>query len=421
MSGRRLIIILLAVMVLGMMNSPATAAVALDPERRLTPSPECDTGDHVSPQVAFNFKRKEFLVVWHNQWQSAAPVDIYGQRVSELGANLGWFPITSDPVNQGRPALAHNAVNDEYLVVWMRQVVGEIFEIWGRRLKWDGSALGTEFRIFSWANRKFYEPRVAWNSARNEYLVIWWTIDTVTSQPFDVAGCRVSAAGMVIGGGPIIITDIGQPKKPNLVYNQTLDRYMVVWERSSPVPGDDIYGCFLDSQGQKMNPPGEFPISVQSTSESLPAVATSGKNEFLVVWQHFDDSYTPGDSDIRGCLFRADGSPSTLPFDVVRTNLDEATPQVTFLGGNQKYLIAWHHSAPLTGQVNTSARLRDSLDSWPIFDVANSSTFEAGPPGLAGSSGGALIAYTKRSGTTGYNVFGRLFWPEAIFLPLILR
>ena len=225
-----------------------------------------------------------------------------------------------------------------------------------------------------------------------------------------------------MGGGPIIITDIGQPSSPNLVYNQTLDRYMVVWERTSPVPGD-IYGCFLDSQGQRMNLPGEFPISVQSTSERSPAVATSGKNEFLVVWSHFDDSYPPGDSNIRGCFFRADGSPSALPFDVVSTKLQEfaLAPQVAFLEGNQKYLVAWHQFTPLTGQSNISARLRDSFNSWPIFDVASSSASEAWPPSLAGGSGGALIAYTKISGTTSYNVFGRLFWPEAIFLPLILR
>ena len=77
---------------------------------------------------------KNSLVVWVNEWQSAAPADIYGQRVSKLGAFLGWFPITTGPKNQVLPALAYNAVNDEYLVVWMKDVGTGDYEIWGRRL-----------------------------------------------------------------------------------------------------------------------------------------------------------------------------------------------------------------------------------------------------------------------------------------------
>lgn len=154
--------------------------------------------------------------------------------MSATGQILSWFAISAGSHDRVQPSVAYNAINDEYLVVWMHNPSGDnsTYEIWGRLVAWNGSSMGPEFLIIQWANRSFWTPRVVWNSVRNEYLVIWNALDTTTSLATDVAGYRVSADGAVIDPGfPIIITDVNEPHQADVVYNLAADGYLVVWRR----------------------------------------------------------------------------------------------------------------------------------------------------------------------------------------------
>ncbi|MBN1976981.1 MAG: hypothetical protein JW918_06230 [Anaerolineae bacterium] len=400
--------------------SLAAASPRLSAEKRLDPSPQCDSGDQGWSAVAHDFVNKEYLVVWENTWPGGGK-DIYARRMSESGEMLTWFCITTGANDRFRPAVAYNATNREYLVIWQHEVSSGVYEVWGRIIAWNGSYFKPEFQIYSWPNRSFYAPRVVWNGYRNEYLVIWNAYDTGTLLNTDVAGCRISADGVVQPGAPIIITTTGQPQDADLVYNVALDGYLVVWARhSGAINGYDIYGALLDRYGAKIIPPGEFAVYSGPSGQTTPTVTTNEQNHYMVVWQHFDNSYTPGDWDIYGRLLQFDGSPVTSAFMLSYTTDDEMLPDVAANGAAQQYLTVWHRE---TGsQSIVTARLRNTSGTLAApVDVLNAPGWNAGASVVACDAPGFLIAYEKGSGWVNYHIYGRLYWPQAVYLPLVLR
>jgi hypothetical protein len=394
----------------------------LGAEMQISPSPECDSGDQSWPAVAHNYAHNEYMVVWENTWPGGKE-DIYARRVSDSGQLLSWFCVTTGANNRRRPALAYNATNDEYLVVWQHEVSSGVYEVWGRRIKWNGADLSlpqyAEFKIFSWVNRSFVAPRVAWNSIENEYLVVWSAFDTGTLLNTDVACKRVLADGSM-PYGHLIVSNVGAPQEVDIVYNVALDGYLVAWARHGGATGYDIWGAFLDHTGVKITPPGEFAVYVGASGQTTPAVTTNEQNHYMVVWQHFDDSYTPGDWDIYGRLFQADGSPVTGPFMLSNTTDDEMGPDVAANGATQQYLAVWHRNAG--SQSIVAARLRNANGTLAsVVAVLYAPGWNAVAPAVACDIPGFLIAYEKGSGWVPYHIYGRKWVPNAVFLPLVLR
>jgi hypothetical protein len=401
------------------LSAASAAAHRLGSEMRLSPSPECDSDDQLGPAVAYNPTHKEYLVAWTNMWGGQYVFDIYARRVSESGQVLEWFCVATglnpggDGKNRTMPSVAYNAANDEYLVVWEYWAGSGVYEVRGRRIPWDGPGSNPEFLIFTWPNRSFYAPCAAWNSARNEYLVIWNAMDTSTWQSTDIAGCRVSADGVVQPGAPIIITTSSEPRQADLIYSAALDGYMVAWTRSGTTTSDDVYGAFLDPDGAKITPPGEFPIYEGPGDQWEPAVASNEENRYMVVWD--------SDHDIYGQVFRANGDPFTAPFALAGTADYEASPDVAANATGQ-YLAVWTRPATIGSVVarlyNSDGTLAAPVDvfaapSWDAEDAA---------PAVACDVPGCLIAYSRDDTLPEpAHIYGRLYWPQAVYLPLVLR
>lgn len=406
-----------------MPSGAAPSADALGPEFQIsTPSLPIDAERHW-PAVAHSWGHHEYLVVWHNKWPTN--LDIYAQRVSETGQLVGpWFAVSYGADDRFNAELAYNATNDEYLVVWEREVAPNVTEVWGRRLKWNGADMGlpqyAEFKIFSWPNRGFKYPRVAWNSIHNEYLVVWSAYDTGTSVHTDVAGIRVLADGSM-PDPHFIVSNVGQPEDADIVYNLALDRYLVVWARDGGTTDYDIYGVLLDRNGAKITPPGEFAVNASVSAQKAPAVTTNEQDRYMVVWQDFDDSYTPGDWDIYGRLFQADGSPATASFLVAYTRDSEAVPGVAANGADEEYLTVWHRLTD-DGRVKVGTRLRKSDGTMlPRVDIPVPQGWSVAAPAVACDVPGFLIAYEKGSSVVPGHIYGRKWWPEVTFVPLALK
>jgi hypothetical protein len=304
-----------------------------------------------------------------------------------------------------------------------RMRLSGVFEVWGRRIKWNGAGLllpqYAEFKIFSWSNRSFVAPRVAWNSIDNKYLVIWSAYDTGTLINTDVACIRVMADGSM-PYAHLIISNVGAPQEVDIVYNVALNRYLAVWARHSAATGYDIRGAFLDHTGTKITPPGEFDVYAGASAQMTPAVTTNEQNHYMVVWQHFDDSYTPGDWDVYGRLLQADGSPVTGPFMLSNTTDDEEMPDVAANASAQQYLTVWHRDTGTQSIVVSRLRNADgSLASIVILPYAPG--WSALSPVAACDIPGFLVAYAKVSGWTPYHIYGRIWVPYAVYLPLVVR
>jgi len=402
--------------------SLATAAAPVGPEFQIsTPLSPFDPNRDF-PAIAYNYVHNEYLVLWYNRW--TGNLDIYAQRVSDSGQLVGpWFAVSYGAGNRFNPSVAYNATNDEYLVVWSLEVATNVYEVWGRRIKWNGADMGlsqyAEFKIFSLAGRSFMVPRVAYNSYRNEYLVVWNAYDTATLLNTAVACRRVLADGSMPAPG-VLVSTVGEPGEVDIVYNVALDGYMVVWTRDGGTTGYDIYGAFLDRYGAKITPLGEFAVNSYLSDQTTPAVTTNEQNHYMVVWQHFDNSYTPGDWDIYGQLLQANGSTVAGPFVVANTAYDEKTPHVAANGANQEYLTVWQRDTDSERIV--TARLRNAGGTLePPADISSVQVVYAWPV-VACDVPGFLIAYHKASvGEPSEHIYGRKWWPEAVYVPLVLR
>jgi hypothetical protein len=326
----------------------------------------------IRPQVAWNATDTEYLVVWEDWrgsgWGSARGKDLYGRFVDANGARLGNnFRISRavDTWDDEAPAVAWNATDNEYLVVWERAAdiwaPGRTYEIYGRRIKGDGTFTGPAFQISGLHEQGGpMDPQVAWNSVHDQYLVIW--------DDGSILGQRVNGDGTLLGteflvaGADYQTTD---PTRPVLVFNATREEYLAVWEDSrgpAATRGDDIYGRRIAANGTLVA--GEFRISGPGATwgDHYPAAVWNGSNDqYLVAWED-QRNYSEWDYcclDIYGTILEGDGSRTGGDFRVVPTinTLDDASPEVAWNAADNEYLVVymdwsfdWIHGWDIWGQ-----------------------------------------------------------------------
>jgi hypothetical protein len=392
----------------------ASYPVTVDPEigandfRISDMGPDGNTDfDAFNTSVAYNSTSNEYLVVWQGDNDTPPLVDdeseIYGQRINAAtGAEVGTndFRI-SDMGNDGNtaynassPAVAYNATNNEYLVVWQGDdstlplVDGE-FEIFGQRLSATGAEIGTnDFRISDMglngdSNFGAFTPAVVWNSTDNEYFVVWEGNDDtppLSGNEFEIFGQRLSGSSAAeIGVNDFRISDMGPDGdgaytalNPAVAFNSINNEYLVVWE------GEDDAAPLVDGEfeifGQRINGVNGAEIGVNdfrisdmgpdgdSDYDALsPAVAyNSVNNEYLVVWVGDDDTSPLVSEEFEVWGQRINGSTGAeVGINDFRisdmgedgdTNFSANNPSVVHNGVTNEYLVVWQgddNTAPL--------------------------------------------------------------------------
>lgn len=305
----------------------------------------------VHPAVAYNPNDNEYLVVWagDDTVGSIKPqeFEVFGQRINAAtGAAIGTndFRI-SDLGGTGNaafqaygPAIAHNSINNEYLVVWWGDdnvggLIDEEFEIFGQRLAADGTEVGAnDFLISNMGgigNTSYagFAPAVAHNSTNNEYLVAWWGDDTIGSlinDEFEIFIQRIDAAtGAAIGLINPRISDMGgignktyKAESPAVAYDPQANEYLVVWESDDNTDGivaleREIFGQRISGATGLQVGDNDFRISDLGDSGNFdfqaenPAVAHCLPcSAFLVVWDGNDNvgGLVAGEREIFGQL-----------------------------------------------------------------------------------------------------------------------
>ena len=165
-------------------------------------------------------------------------------RISGAGATSSEFD----------PAVAWNATADQYLVVWndyRNTGAGRGADIYGRRLAASGAAVGGDFRVCGGsATAGEYEPAVAWNAIAQQYLVVWNDYrNTGAARGSDIYGKRVGADGALAGSDFRIsgLRAVADDEAPAVAWNQAGNHYLVVWadKRNVAARGSDVYGRLL--------------------------------------------------------------------------------------------------------------------------------------------------------------------------------
>jgi len=288
----------------------------------------------LAPDVAYNSSLNEFLVVWEYEY-SSSDHDIYAQRVATDGTPIGGQIAIATPTNfDGNPAVAFNASDEEYLVVWERRVGSDEFahnDIYGQRLNVTGAPQGSPIPI-STGSTDESAPAVAHATESNQYLVVW---QDHSGGNYDIRGQRITGNGALSGGFIELCTFSGDQLRPRLVFNSGAG-FLVVWEDHRAAAWS-VYGQRLFENGTFGG--GNFQISGDGAKSRLrPSVATKEPDrEYFVTWEY---AYSGTDHDVYGRRVARDGTLPGGETALSRLGSHEGTPAVAADKG-QGYLVVW--------------------------------------------------------------------------------
>lgn len=379
------------------------------------------------PAVAYNWKRREYLVVWHTSWVMGSR-DIRARRISDRGQLLGDEFVVFEHVTKdsAQPDVAYDPVNDRYLVVFVHDVSGNgsDWDVYGRFVSWNGQMVhGPAFAICSWSTKQ-WNPKVAYGRAPQEYLVVWWT-EGVGGVKSYVSGRRVWANGSGFPTGAFAIASHPTLNRvgPDVAYNMARNEYLVIWDAVNA--SRDIYGVRLNASGAAIGG-GEFGIAGWPSNETTPSVAAcSAADQYLVVWQA--DSGSPTFWDIYGRYVKGDGTVDSV-HQLAGTTGDEVSPHVACSAAAQEnhtgtqYLVAYEQEYS-NGRYGIRARFvaSNKVFRTTFAFVPAGSTTDRLTPATAGGMGRFLTVWVYQRDADNQDIRGRLALPGAQFLPLELR
>jgi len=259
--------------------------------------------------------------------------------VSAGGPIGGMFLIRDETVDTKDPAVAYNSQRQEYLVVFWNDRPG-CDDIRAERVSKDGKLLGGVWVANGCPNDRGY-PAVAYNSQANEYLVVWQEDD------MNIRGQRVSATGGLTGGAFDIAPGVPSYPRcytPAVAYASTENKYLVVFQFYSPTTGYSIVAQALNSDGSAWGTGFEVEPYTASGKWYPDLAYNRLRNEFLVVW----DQENSGQYDIRGRRVGMVGGAGTLGSafwfgcDASRDDIVPAVAAVPRSPDGQ-YLVAWQY------------------------------------------------------------------------------
>jgi hypothetical protein len=262
------------------------------------------------PVVEYAYTSDKYLVVWEETFHPI-PIqrDIVGRVVSSSGTPEGsQFVISKDPGNVPResPDLAYNRKRNEYLVVWQQYHSASIDKIIGRRVTGGGAPLNPAEVVIFYTTMTSANPSVAAlpNAApEGQYLVVFEL--EYTPIDINIYSRFVSGEG-VVGAGQYFAGSTEDETNPSVGGSESANEYLVVWTRPTtpPIVYDYIEGRTITPAGHMGGNKfvGGFPLADNAVVSSGPM------GDFLVA---FKDQQPPSvDSGIYGQLW---GNRTYLP------------------------------------------------------------------------------------------------------------
>jgi len=383
--------------------------------------------EEVSPSIAYNSQRQEYLVVWYNDRTGCD--DIRAQRLTKNGTLIGGpFYISANAgcptsVDKRYPDVAYDSTADQYLVVWEEYAASTHYSIKGRRVSGNGALIDdlADLTIRA-AGAPTYDPAkpaVAYSSTSDRYMVVYeeaWHPGPV----WNIYGQMVVPSSGLTEGGQINIAQnaSGPLQEADVAYNSHSNSYLVAWQQK---PGGDwdVFGQQVQGNGSLSG--GSIILGYYTVDDKYPAVAalpdSPTDNKFLVVWELYANSI---DHDIYGILVAEDGTVGT-DFGIATYGVNEASPAIAGNNDNLQYFVTWRydHSGtfkPIRGQAVTYAgvltgQLQQAL---PTDSDADNPAVAAGPVG------DFLVAWQDLRDTPSENIYGRLYGNRT-YLPLVVR
>jgi hypothetical protein len=251
------------------------------------------------------------------------------------------YPVTLDPFiggdilisvaenSQFGQSMAYNDDDDEWLVVWQGQR-GGASHIYGQRVGSNGSLLGDVIMVWEGAGAQG-GPDVAYDTTNERYLVVWKGSKAIQ-------GRVLRANGTIFSGLITISTDTVDLVSPDVAFNPVSDQYLVVWTRRMSADNGDIYGRKVGVDG---TPDGvAFDIRTHASDDSSPrliAYPAAYNGQYLLVWRNNNT----GHYNILGRRIDKDGNNEGSVFAISQGSQDESFPELALNSSNGQALVVW--------------------------------------------------------------------------------
>ncbi|MCJ7552176.1 MAG: hypothetical protein MUQ30_21100, partial [Anaerolineae bacterium] len=228
---------------------------------------------------------------------------------------------------------------------------------------------------------------------------------------------RLGAGGAFLSNADYI-TQSSSPAFPDIAYNPAADQFVVVWAQiGSSFIDIDIYGGKLSPEGALQG--GIFPIGAAANDDQFPAIATNEQNRYLVVWQH---KWATNDWDIYGQFLNGSAGlvGGNMGFDTSIAN--ETRPAVAVNGATREYLIVYQKTT-LVGDGIWGKHVDEDGVTLDGFEVTPGGFGDNAHPAVATHLAGYFVAYEWEpwGGGSVSDLYGRMWSPHAVFLPLVVR
>ena len=374
--------------------------------------------DAVFPSVAYNPAQQEYLVVWNND--RPGNDDIQAQRVSKDGSLVGpsFYISAGAGAERSFPSVAYNTREQEYLVVWQHydQSTGKT-SIRGQRVSPSGLLLGGEFTVTDpWPDAPS-APVVAYASTENKYLIVW-VLSKSSSTHIAGRTLLVTAGNTSLGNVFMISEDTtGTAPRwaPDLAYNRARNEFLVVWQQEFTSNDHDIYAQRVKMTGGEGLLGNPLEIYAWTSDDTSPAVAAipkpGGVGQYLVVWLARTSSTC---YDVIGRLVTGDGQVdlhyTTITFSTTPSGVDVAGSE-----GGERYLVAWGENIGLS-------LTEISMGGQQIGDLflVTWSSFSGYPAVASGPLADFFVSFHDNPSFTTYDIYGQL-WGNRYYIPLTLR
>lgn len=377
------------------------------------------------PAVAYNSQWEEYLVVFWND--RPGNDDIRAERVSRDGRLLGGRWLAAGPGAERRaPDVAYNSQRNEYLVVWQQatgmpltsQIVSQRFSADLIARPEGAKVLFSDTPAVSVAGG----PAVAYADTSDKYLVVWEWWHLLGQATTHVVAHVVGSNGQPEPAGRFLVSqDPGglQRQNPALTYDSHTGYHLVVWQQMDGSGGWDIYGRLVYGDGTLVGLPETMADEqVDCRNPAVAALPTApGGERFLVVWEFVWSA--PTDVDIHARVVGEDATPHA-PLVIAAGTGAETNPTVAGDETGMRYLVAWTQSSPgpAPGSV-IAGREVSSVGAMPEPERGIEAPLADNAALVSGSAGDFLVAFDDKRHAT-RDIYGQL-WGRRVYLPIALR
>jgi hypothetical protein len=284
--------------------------------------------------IVYNSAADEFFVVWTAEGPGQDSQNLWGQRLTSAGAEVGFddeqlthFAGTDSSADDAA-GVAYDSKNQRYLTVVRGVDVGLIGntqdEIFGHLMSTDGTPIGPDrFRISHVSDTNpsgaARPASVAYDPVNGRFLVAWTAnpdIGPMAPNEMEVFAQLVGSDGSVQAPSDIQISHVGpdgngnfQPVRPSIAFNRFTSQYLLDWSGDNDTEGgvdeeSEIWGQAVAADGTPVGP-SDFRISHDGADGDInfaagrPNLAFNPVScQYMTVWHTGDlANFTGGDNE----------------------------------------------------------------------------------------------------------------------------